>query len=103
MAPQRLSAGLREDAKVLYGGDAGAAQASGERWRHLTLTVVCMIMIANLQYGWSVFVLPLQRAHGWPVSAIQVVFTIFIALETWATPLNGWIADRLGPRIGPRI
>jgi OFA family oxalate/formate antiporter-like MFS transporter len=62
-----------------------------------------MVMIANLQYGWSVFVLPLQHAHRWPITAIQGIFTIFIALETWATPLNGWIADKLGPHIGPRI
>jgi MFS transporter, OFA family, oxalate/formate antiporter len=76
---------------------------NNERWRHLILGVVCMIMIANLQYGWSVFVLPLQKAHNWAVSDIQVAFTIFVALETWATPVNGWIADRLGPHIGPRI
>jgi OFA family oxalate/formate antiporter-like MFS transporter len=62
-----------------------------------------MIMIANLQYGWSVFVLPLQKAHSWAVSDIQVAFILFVALETWATPINGWIADRLGPHIGPRI
>jgi len=74
-----------------------------ERWLHLILCVLCMIMIANLQYGWSVFVLPLQKAHSWAVSDIQFAFTIFVALETWATPLNGWVADRLGPRIGPRI
>jgi OFA family oxalate/formate antiporter-like MFS transporter len=62
-----------------------------------------MIMIANMQYGWSVFVLPLQHAHGWKISDIQIAFTIFVALETWATPFNGWIADRLGPKFGPRI
>jgi OFA family oxalate/formate antiporter-like MFS transporter len=76
---------------------------NNERWRHLILGVVCMIMIANLQYGWSVFVLPLQKAHNWAISDIQIAFTIFVALETWATPVNGWIADRLGPHIGPRI
>ncbi len=73
------------------------------RWRYLTLGVVCMIMIANFQYGWSVFVLPLQKAHGWAVSDIQIAFTIFVALETWGTPLNGWIADRLGASLGPRV
>jgi OFA family oxalate/formate antiporter-like MFS transporter len=62
-----------------------------------------MIMIANLQYGWSVFVLPLQKAHGWAVADIQVAFTLFVALETWATPMNGWFADRLGPHFGPRV
>jgi OFA family oxalate/formate antiporter-like MFS transporter len=79
------------------------ARPSHERWLHLILCVLCMIMIANLQYGWSVFVLPLQKAHSWAVSDIQFAFTIFVALETWATPLNGWIADRLGARIGPRV
>ncbi len=78
------------------------APASSERWRHLILGVVCMIMIANFQYGWSVFVLPLQTTHGWALSSIQYSFTIFVALETWSTPLNGWVADKLGPRIGPR-
>lgn len=62
-----------------------------------------MIMIANLQYGWSVFVSPLHQAHNWAVTAIQVAFTIFVALETWATPVNAWICDRIGPRFGPRV
>jgi MFS transporter, OFA family, oxalate/formate antiporter len=74
-----------------------------ERWRHLTLGVVCMLMIANLQYGWTLFVLPLQRAHGWAIAEIQLAFTLFVALETWGTPLPGWIADKLGPDIGPRV
>jgi MFS transporter, OFA family, oxalate/formate antiporter len=82
---------------------AASAQPSHERWRHLILGVVCMILIANFQYGWSVFVLPLQNAHGWSVANIQFAFTLFVALETWATPLNGWLADRLGPHFGPRI
>jgi OFA family oxalate/formate antiporter-like MFS transporter len=81
---------------------AGTARPNKGRWLHLILSIVCMVMIANLQYGWSVFVLPLQQAHGWAVSAIQVAFTIFVALETWATPVNAWICDRIGPRFGPR-
>ncbi len=32
---------------------ASIARHSNERWRHLILCVVCMIMIANLQYGWT--------------------------------------------------
>ena len=82
---------------------ASATPPTQERWRHLALCILCMIMIANLQYGWSVFVLPLQQAHHWAISDIQIEFTIFVALETWGTPINGWFADRLGPHIGPRI
>lgn len=78
-------------------------QTSSPRWRYLILCVICMIMIANMQYGWSVFVLPLQKAHGWSVSGIQFSFTLFVALETWGTPINGWLADRLGADLGPRV
>jgi MFS transporter, OFA family, oxalate/formate antiporter len=77
--------------------------AKTERWRHLILCVICMIFIANFQYGWSVFVLPLHKAHAWSISNIQFAFTVFVALETWGTPLNGWLADRLGPHLGPRV
>ncbi|SON55388.1 Oxalate:formate exchange protein [Hartmannibacter diazotrophicus] len=77
---------------------SGASQ-SKERWKYLVLCVIAMVMIANLQYGWSVFVLPLQKATGWQISQIQFAFTLFVALETWGTPLNGWIADRIGPRV----
>ena len=82
---------------------ARMADSTLDRWRYLILCVVCMVMIANLQYFWPVFVLPLPQAHGWSVSNIQIAFTIFVALETRATPINGWIADRLGANIGPRI
>jgi OFA family oxalate/formate antiporter-like MFS transporter len=62
-----------------------------------------MIMIANLQYGWTLFVNPINKAHGWSIAAIQVAFAIFIALETWLTPIEGWIVDMLGPRLGAKL
>ncbi|MBD5654220.1 MAG: oxalate/formate MFS antiporter [Candidatus Eremiobacteraeota bacterium] len=57
-----------------------------------------MIMIANLQYSWTLFVQPLQDAHGWKKSQIQAAFTLFVLLQTWLVPLNGWLVDRFGPR-----
>ena len=77
-------------------------QLNRKRWRYLILGVLCMLMIANLQYGWTMFVLPLHQAHGWLIVSIQIAFTLFIALETWGTPFAGWIADKLGPDIGAR-
>ena len=74
-----------------------------KRWRYLILGVLCMLMIANLQYGWTLFVGPLHNAHGWDIAAIQFAFTLFVALETFGTPVAGWIADKLGPDIGPRV
>ena len=74
-----------------------------ERWTQLIAGVICMIMIANLQYGWTLFVDPINAAHGWSVASIQVAFSIFVALETWLTPIEGWIVDRLGAQLGPKL
>jgi MFS transporter, OFA family, oxalate/formate antiporter len=73
------------------------------RWGFLAICVACMIMIANLQYGWTLFVNPINKAHGWSIASIQFAFSVFIALETWLTPIWGWIADVLGPQRGPKL
>ncbi len=73
------------------------------RWMQLAIGVVCMIMIANLQYGWTLFVGPINKAHGWDVASIQLAFAIFVALETWLTPVEGWIVDKLGASRGPKL
>ncbi len=57
-----------------------------------------MASVANLQYGWTLFVLPIQHQWGWTKAEIQVAFTIFILLETWLVPFEGAIVDRIGPR-----
>src|ERR1700739_1302960 len=77
--------------------------SNGYRWLQLVIGVICMAMIANLQYGWTYFVAPMAKAHAWDVGSIQVAFSIFVALETWLTPLQGWIVDSLGPQRGPRL
>ena len=70
----------------------------GGRWTQLTLGMMCMVMIANLQYGWTLFVLPIEDAHHWGRAAIQVAFTVFVITETWLVPFVGYSIDRLGPR-----
>src|SRR5262245_7530365 len=57
-----------------------------------------MTMIANLQYGWTLFVLPIDHEYGWGRPAIQVAFSIFVLFEAWVVPLAGWFVDRFGPR-----
>jgi OFA family oxalate/formate antiporter-like MFS transporter len=69
----------------------------------LIIGVVCMAMIANLQYGWTYFVAPMAKTNTWDIAGIQVAFSIFVALETWLTPLEGWIVDSLGPQRGPKL
>ena len=88
--------------------------SSATRWMQLVSCVVCMIMIANLQYGWTLFVNPMRAAHpSWTLdflwwhwdtlTGITFAFTVFIALETWLTPIQGWIVDNLGPQRGPKL
>ena len=69
------------------------------RWHQLLAGIVCMVMIANLQYGWTYFVDPMDAANHWGRTNIQVAFTIFIATETWLVPVEGWFVDQFGPRI----
>ena len=75
-----------------------AAKSASHRWMQLFMGVICMAMIANLQYGWTLFVKPMESQNHWGLSAIQLAFTIFVIVETWLVPVEGWLVDRLGPR-----
>jgi len=67
-------------------------------WSQLIIGIICMVMIANYQYGWTLFVLPIDGKYHWGRASIQVAFTIFVLLETWLVPFEGWLVDRYGPR-----
>ena len=68
------------------------------RWVQLTMGIICMAMIANLQYGWTLFVNPMHDKMGWTKAAIQVAFSVFVLTETWLVPVEGWAMDKFGPR-----
>jgi len=65
----------------------------------LVVGIICMVMIANLQYGWTLFVLPIDNKFHWGRPSIQVAFSIFVLCETWLVPVEGWLVDRFGPKI----
>src|SRR5499425_1375053 len=69
------------------------------RWGQLIFGIICMVMIANLQYGWTLFVSPIDQKYHWGRAAIQVAFTIFVLTETWLVPFEGYLIDKFGPRI----
>ncbi len=69
------------------------------RWLQLLVGVICMSMIANLQYGWTLFVNPINDTWHWGRPAIQVAFTLFVLTETWLVPIEGYLVDRFGPRV----
>lgn len=75
-----------------------ASAPFGGRWVQLIIGIVCMSMIANLQYGWTLFVNPIDDKFHWGRSAIQVAFTIFVLTETWLVPIEGYLVDKFGPR-----
>ena len=79
--------------------EPSAAAVPVNRWIQLVAGVICMVMIANLQYGWTYFVDPLDARFHWGRTNIQVAFMIFVATETWLVPVEGWFVDRFGPRI----
>src|SRR5262249_18119900 len=67
-------------------------------WFQLVAALISMIMIANLQYAWTLFVNPIQDATAWKLAEIQGAFSFFVLLQTWVQPLDGWFIDRMGPR-----
>ena len=69
------------------------------RWWQLVVGIICMSMIANLQYGWTLFVNPINEKYEWGRAAIQIAFTLFVLTETWLVPIEGYLVDRFGPRI----
>ena len=74
------------------------ASTNSFRWLQLFMGIICMAMIANLQYGWTLFVNPIADKYGWSRAAIQVAFTIFVLTETWLVPIEGYLVDKFGPR-----
>src|SRR5438067_13284805 len=75
------------DGQTAQGGISG-------RWWQLVFGIICMTMIANLQYGWTLFVNPIDAKFHWGRAAIQVAFTIFVLTETWLVPVEGRSEER---------
>ena len=72
---------------------------SWTRWIQLGLGFVAMMSISSPQYVWTLFTKPFQDQLGVPLSAIQITFSILIVLQTWLSPLQGFLVDKFGPRL----
>jgi OFA family oxalate/formate antiporter-like MFS transporter len=85
---------------VTSGTIAVPADAAGAtRWLQLVGGIICMVMVANLQLGWTPFVDPIDQKYHWGRYAIQWAFTILVLNETWLVPIDGYLIDRFGPRV----
>ncbi len=83
---------------------SGAAQGGAQsflsnRWLILFFSILSMVAVANFQYGWTLFVPPLQKHLHQEQAVIQIAFTVFVLLETWLVPFEGWLVDKFGPKL----
>src|SRR5712664_632243 len=78
---------------------AGSDSILSNRWTILFFSVLSMVAVANFQYGWTLFVAPLQKQLHAEAALIQITFTVFVLLETWLVPFEGWLVDKFGPRL----
>lgn len=68
------------------------------RWTQIIVGIICMVAAANIQYAWTLFVPEIRQTFGWDRASIQVAFTIFVLVQTWLTPIEGYFIDKYGPR-----
>ena len=68
------------------------------RWVQLVAGIIAMMAIANLQYAWTLFTKPIQAHLHVSLVAVQWTITLFVALETWLVPFEGYLVDKIGPR-----
>src|SRR5260370_24778791 len=69
------------------------------RWAQLIAGIIGMMAIANLQYAWTLFTKPMQAHLHVTLTVIQGIFSLFILVETWLVPFEGYLVDRIGPRL----
>jgi OFA family oxalate/formate antiporter-like MFS transporter len=77
---------------------SGSSKFFSNPWVQLAVGVIAMACVANLQYGWTLFVGPIDAKHHWGRPEIQIAFTLFVLIETWLIPVETYFVDRYGPR-----
>src|SRR5436853_1790331 len=91
--------GVAAMAQTSEPGRATGDSLLSNRWLILLFSILSMVAVANFQYGWTLFVPPLQKHLNVDQAAVQVTFTVFVLLETWLVPFEGWLVDRFGPQL----
>src|SRR5580693_4977559 len=76
-----------------------ASRSLPTRWAQLGLGLIAMMAISSPQYVWTLFTKPFQDSLGATLPAVQITFSIVIVLQTWLSPLQGYLVDRFGPRL----
>ncbi|HEV7856972.1 MAG TPA: oxalate/formate MFS antiporter [Herminiimonas sp.] len=69
------------------------------RWTQLALGLICMMAISSPQYVWTLFTKPMMAKLGVSLPELQVTFSILIVLQTFLSPLQGYLIDKFGPKL----
>jgi MFS transporter, OFA family, oxalate/formate antiporter len=69
------------------------------RWTQLVLGLIAMMSISSPQYVWTLFTKSFQENLHTNLPAIQITFSIVIVLQTWLSPLQGYLVDKFGARL----
>eukprot|EP01037_Dinobryon_pediforme_P030319 gene30319-34339_t len=72
---------------------------SPTRWIQLGLGLIAMMAISSPQYVWTLFVKPFQTTTGGSLASVQITFSLLIVLQTWLSPLQGWLIEKFGARV----
>jgi OFA family oxalate/formate antiporter-like MFS transporter len=74
-------------------------ETASVRWIQLLLGFIVMMTISSPQYVWTLFVPSFQKTTGSILSEVQWTITFLIVLQTWLSPLQGFLIERLGPKV----
>jgi len=72
---------------------------STTRWTQLVLGLIAMMSISSPSYVWTLFTKPFQDNLHSNLPAVQITFSIVIVLQTWLSPLQGYLIDKFGARL----
>ena len=65
----------------------------------LVLGLICMMAISSPQYVWTLFTKPLMAQLAVSLTQLQVTFSVFIVLQTFLSPLQGYLIEKFGPKL----
>jgi MFS transporter, OFA family, oxalate/formate antiporter len=71
----------------------------GSRWMQLVLGLICMMAISSPQYVWTLFTKPLMVQLAVSLTQLQVTFSVFVVLQTFLSPLQGYLIEKFGPKL----
>ena len=84
---------------TLNGVSSSAKSTTSTRWVQLVLGLIAMMSISSPQYGWAFFTKSLRDSLGVELSTLQWTFTILIVLQTFLSPIQGYLVDKFGARL----